>query len=110
MFAREVRWNRHRYGAGPIELLGKSTLPTSTTVTRAMNHDYGRTAGLGLTYAGTIVVMGALGYALDAFLGSMPWLMIAGIALGAVGGFISLLKKVPGGRSRPPQNGPPSTP
>lgn len=75
-----------------------------------MNHDYGRTAGLGLTFGGTIVVMGALGYALDAALGTLPWGMIVGIVLGAVGGFISLLKKVSGGRPRPPQNGTPPSP
>ena len=61
LFAREVRRDRRQYGAGSLGLLGKSTLPTSTTVTRAMNHDYGRTAGLGLTFGGTIVVMGAAG-------------------------------------------------
>ncbi|MDP6761404.1 MAG: AtpZ/AtpI family protein [Planctomycetota bacterium] len=69
-----------------------------------MNHDHGRYAGLGLTYAGTIVVMGALGYAIDQALGSLPWGMIAGIALGAVGGFLSLLNKVPGAAPRPPHD------
>ncbi|MAF65831.1 MAG: hypothetical protein CMJ84_09260 [Planctomycetes bacterium] len=75
-----------------------------------MNHDYGRYAGLGLTYAGTIVVMGALGYALDNALDSLPWGMIAGIGLGAVGGFLSLLNKVPGGRPRPPHEHTPPNP
>ena len=57
-------------------------------------NDYGRYAGLGLTFAGTIVVMGALGYGLDVWLGSLPWLMIVGILLGSVGGLISIVKKV----------------
>jgi len=67
-------------------------------------NDYARYAGLGMTYAGSIVVMGALGYCLDVALDTVPWLMIVGIALGSVGGFLSIVKKVSGSSGTRPGN------
>ena len=54
---------------------------------------YGSHATVGLQFALTILVFGALGAWLDSEIGTLPWLMIAGACLGMVGGFISLLKK-----------------
>ena len=54
---------------------------------------YGSHATVGLQFALTILVFGALGGWLDSEIGTLPWLMIAGACLGMVGGFISLLKK-----------------
>lgn len=59
-----------------------------------------RYGGLGIQYAGTIVVLGALGYWADSAFDTLPWFLIAGILIGSVGGFISLVKKVPGPRKR----------
>ncbi len=55
---------------------------------------YFRYAGAGIQFAGTFLVLGAIGWWLDGKLGTDPWLLLAGIFLGATGGFISLVKKV----------------
>jgi len=60
--------------------------------------DFVRYAGLGLQFAGTFLVFGAIGYWLDGRLGTRPWLMIVGIALGASGAFWSMVRKVPPAR------------
>lgn len=71
---------------------------------------YARYAGLGVQFAGTMAVLGALGYWADTRFGTAPWLMIVGIFLGAVGGFVSLVKQVPGPGSRPSRPKPPEPP
>jgi F0F1-type ATP synthase assembly protein I len=60
----------------------------------------GRYAGLGFQFAGTLVAFGALGWWLDSRFGTSPWLMIAGVFLGAVGAFVALVRAVPAARSR----------
>ncbi len=57
--------------------------------------DLGRYAGLGLTFAMTIVVLGGLGWWLDSRFETRPWLLVAGILTGAVGGFVRIVKAVP---------------
>ena len=56
------------------------------------------------------MVLGAVGWWLDGKLGTAPWLMLVGIALGAAGGFYSMVKKVPGGFGNTPQDPPPQKP
>jgi F0F1-type ATP synthase assembly protein I len=67
--------------------------------------DYVRYAGLGMQFAGTFLLFGAFGYWLDGQLGTRPWLMIVGIALGASGAFWSLVRKVPPARGSSRQRG-----
>lgn len=50
--------------------------------------------GLGLQLAGAVVLFFFAGKWLDDSLGTSPWLMLAGLALGTVGGFISFFKKI----------------
>lgn len=47
---------------------------------------------LGLQLAITVVVCFFLGRWLDGIFGTAPWLMIAGLALGVAGGFISFFR------------------
>jgi F0F1-type ATP synthase assembly protein I len=56
--------------------------------------EYLRYAGVGIQFAGTFLVTGALGWWLDGKLGTSPWLLLVGIFLGAAGGFYSLVLKV----------------
>lgn len=56
--------------------------------------DLGRYAGLGFQFAATLVAFGALGWWLDGKLGLSPWLLIAGVFLGATGGFLALIRAV----------------
>jgi F0F1-type ATP synthase assembly protein I len=71
---------------------------------------YSKYAGLGVQFAASIGVLGALGYWADASFGTRPWLMIVGIFLGAVGGFVSLIKQVPGPSPRRPPEDPHDSP
>ena len=63
-----------------------------------------RHGSLGIQFAGTIVVLGALGYWADHAFDTLPWFLILGILVGSVGGFISLVKKVPGPQSSRSRN------
>ena len=55
---------------------------------------YYRYAGVGMQFALTFLAFGACGWWLDGRLGTAPWLMIAGILLGAAGAFYSLVRQV----------------
>ncbi len=52
-------------------------------------------AGVGVQFALTFMVFGAIGYWLDEKWGTRPWLLIVGVFVGATGAFISLVKKFP---------------
>ena len=58
--------------------------------------DNARYAGVGFQFGAAIIVFALGGWWLDTRLGTKPWLLILGVALGFAGGLISLLKKVPG--------------
>ena len=60
--------------------------------------DLGRYAGLGLQFAASLALFGALGWWLDRRLSSSPWLMILGMLGGAALAFVSLLRAVPPAR------------
>jgi ATP synthase protein I len=62
--------------------------------------DLGRYAGLGFQFAAVLLAFGALGWWLDGLLGTRPWLLVAGVFLGAAGAFIALLRSVPKVSSR----------
>lgn len=57
--------------------------------------DLGRYAGLGLQFALTMAVLGALGWWLDGKFGTLPWLLVTGVLVGALGGFVRIVKAVP---------------
>jgi hypothetical protein len=57
--------------------------------------DFGRFAGLGLTFALTMALLGGAGWWLDGRLGTKPWLLVAGVVLGAIGGFVKIVRSVP---------------
>lgn len=54
----------------------------------------GPVAGAGYTLIGAILLLGGLGYAVDAWLGSTPWGLIGGLLLGIVVGFYELARTV----------------
>ena len=51
-------------------------------------------AGLGLQFAVAIVLFLFVGMWLDSKLGTSPWLLIAGVFLGATAGFYSIYRKL----------------
>jgi ATP synthase protein I len=46
------------------------------------------------TLIGAILVLGGIGYALDAWLGTSPWCLLVGLLLGIIVGFYELAKTV----------------
>lgn len=54
----------------------------------------GEVMGVGLQFAGAIVLFLFLGRWLDSKLGTAPWLLLAGVVLGAVGGFVSMYRQL----------------
>jgi F0F1-type ATP synthase assembly protein I len=52
----------------------------------------GPTAMVGYTLLGAIVMLGGIGYAIDAWRGTSPWFLLAGLLLGVVVGFVELAK------------------
>lgn len=54
----------------------------------------GEVVGAGLQFAGAIILFLFVGRWLDARLGTEPWLLLVGVAVGAVGGFTSLYRQL----------------
>ena len=52
----------------------------------------GPAAVAGYTLIGSILLLGGIGYALDAWLGTSPWCLVAGLILGIIVGFFELAK------------------
>jgi F0F1-type ATP synthase assembly protein I len=68
----------------------------------------GEVMGVGLQFAGSILVFLFVGRWLDTRLGTGPWLLLAGVFIGAGAGFYSLYRQlviVPRGRSAKHQEG-----
>lgn len=54
----------------------------------------GAVMGVGLQFAGAILLFLFLGRWLDERLGTEPWLLLTGVLVGSVGGFISLYRQL----------------
>lgn len=54
----------------------------------------GPAAGAAYTLVGAVILLGAVGYLLDRWLHTAPWLLLAGLLLGVVVGFYELAKVV----------------
>jgi F0F1-type ATP synthase assembly protein I len=54
----------------------------------------GPAAGASYTLIGAIIVLGAIGYAIDSWRGTAPWFLIGGLMLGIVVGMWEIAKTV----------------
>ena len=54
----------------------------------------GPAATAGYTLLGAIIMLGGIGYAVDARCGTSPWFLLAGLLLGVVFGFFELAKVI----------------
>ena len=52
----------------------------------------GPAVAAGYTLMGALALLGGIGYALDAWRGTSPWFLLAGLLLGIVVGFVELAK------------------
>lgn len=70
-------------------------MPPNPSSSCLLQNDLARFAGLGIQFTLTLVLLGALGWWLDSLFGTRPWLLVAGVLLGGVLAFVSLLRSVP---------------
>ena len=54
----------------------------------------GPAAAAGYTLIGAILLLGGIGYALDAWRGTSPWFLVSGLLLGIIVGFYELAKTI----------------
>ena len=54
----------------------------------------GPAAVAGYTLLASILVLGGIGYALDAWRGTSPWFLLTGLLLGIIVGFVELAKVI----------------
>jgi len=54
----------------------------------------GPAAMVGYTLLGAIIMLGGIGYAVDAWRGTSPWFLLAGLLLGVIVGFVELAKVI----------------
>jgi len=57
-----------------------------------IGRDMRRFSGLGIDLVANTVVGLAVGYLLDRWLGTKPWLMIVGLVLGSAAGFLTIFR------------------
>lgn len=61
---------------------------------RSSDREAGRYLGVGLQFAGSIVLFLFVGQWLDRRLGTEPWLLLLGVFVGAAAGFYSLYRQL----------------
>ncbi len=59
-----------------------------------LKEDLRRYGGLGVDLVANTLVGLAIGYLLDRWLGTTPWLMISGLVLGAAAGFMTIFRSL----------------
>src|SRR5256885_14085247 len=67
----------------------KDSDPFLTRSTRALQHNAeqaGPAAGASYTLIGAIILLGGIGYAVDRWLGTSPWVLLGGLVVGIVVG------------------------
>jgi F0F1-type ATP synthase assembly protein I len=73
---------------------GKNFLERSTESLQENAGRAGPAAGASYTLIGAILLLGGVGYAVDAWRGTSPWFLIGGLLLGIVVGMWELAKTV----------------
>ncbi len=69
--------------------LARSVKPLQGSVRTA-----GSAATASYTLIGAIILLGGIGFGLDQWLGTAPWLLLGGVLLGLIVGFYELAKAV----------------
>ena len=79
---------------------GPSNAPNDPRRSPDKGTSVGEYAGLGIQFAASIVVFLYLGQWLDRKLGTAPWLLLAGVFLGAGGSFYSMYRRLMAAQAR----------
>jgi F0F1-type ATP synthase assembly protein I len=69
-------------------------LPGNDEADRRAGGSAARYAGIGLQFAGSILLFLYLGQWLDSRFGTAPWLLLLGVLVGAGGGFYSIYRRL----------------
>jgi F0F1-type ATP synthase assembly protein I len=72
----------------------KPQVPSSMQSTQRAVQEAGPLMAASYMLVGGIVVLGGLGYAIDAWRGTAPWGLVIGLTLGVTLGFYQLIKTV----------------
>jgi F0F1-type ATP synthase assembly protein I len=54
----------------------------------------GSAAAAGYTLIGSLLLLGGIGYAIDAWRGTSPWFLLSGLLLGLIVGFFELARTI----------------
>jgi ATP synthase protein I len=73
----------------PDSFLSRATKSLQENVESA-----GPAAAASYSLIGAIIVLGAIGFAIDKWLGTSPWFLLGGLFLGLIVGFFELAKTV----------------
>ena len=58
-----------------------------------MLHDIGPVWSIGVNFSAGVAGMGLLGWLLDRWLGTAPWILLGGVLLGLIGGFYQFIRE-----------------
>lgn len=61
-------------------------------MSRDPTRDLSSIGGIGFTLVAYVLVFTAIGYGLDRLVGTEPWLMVVGVFVGAVLGFVTMIR------------------
>lgn len=78
-----------------VDMADKEKEPFLSRSLQAMQENLikaGPAATAGYTLIGALILLGGIGYALDAWLGTKPWCLVSGLLLGIVVGFFELAR------------------
>lgn len=56
-------------------------------------HDIGPVWSIGVNFSAGVAGMGLLGWFLDRWLGTAPWILLGGVLLGLIGGFYQFIRE-----------------
>lgn len=56
-------------------------------------HQLGPVWSIGMNFSAGVAGMGLLGWLLDRWLGTDPWLLLGGVVLGLIGGFYQFIRE-----------------
>ncbi len=82
---------------GPFVMAEKDGESNFARSAKALQHNAeqaGPAAGASYTLIGAIILLGAIGYAVDRWRGTAPWFLIGGLMLGILVGMYELAKTV----------------
>lgn len=88
-FHKPLYWRSDGTPARRSESVGKSDQQRGSEAPEP-----GELVGVGLQFAGAIVLFLFLGRWLDSRFGTEPWLLVTGVVVGAVGGFYSMYRRL----------------